>query len=221
MPVDDEWGRLAMLRLVARLVRRDCHRLGHAPTPGNIGGWRLVHAPVSDALLRQHLAGERVVAVYPMAARSSETRVGILDIDNKRGAPWDRVAAVARRIISAGKAFGVYPCPVRSGGGHGAHLWARWDEPQRAADVRARMRGILEQAGLTLTNDNCTVADQHGIVVELFPWHDDAPAVSLYRRARFAIGKWGTFQWRSWAYGARARIALIGPACRRYNSPSG
>jgi putative DNA primase/helicase len=154
---DDAWGRLALLQLLVRLVCQDCHAVGYYPPDGGKYAYgKPVHEPLTDDRLRQHLAG--------------------FDIDNKKGAPLERVAAAALRIIPAGKALGINLFPAVSGSGTGSHLWCYWDKPQSAADVRAHMRKVLEQAGFTLANDNCTVADDDGIFVELFPRQDNVPA---------------------------------------------
>jgi hypothetical protein len=174
---DNAWGRFALLQMLVRLVCQDWHAVGYYPSDGGKYAYgKPVHEPLTDDRLRQHLAGKRVMAVYPIAAGSNETGIGIFDIDNKKGAPLERVAAVALRIVLAGKALGVYLCPMLSGSGTGIHLWCHFDKPQRAHDVRAHMRKVLEQAGLTLESDSRTVADDDGIFVEVFPRQDDVPA---------------------------------------------
>jgi hypothetical protein len=171
------WDRLAMLRVLARLVRQDCHKVGRfLSRSGTYSAWEFVRVPLTDDRLRQHLADTRVVSAYPMGgAGSNTTLVGVFDIDNKQGAPWDRLTAVALRIIAASRAAGLYPCPIRSGSGTGAHLWCRWDRPQRADDVRAQMRKVLQQAGCSFTSSSNTAPDDDGICVQIFPFEDATP----------------------------------------------
>jgi hypothetical protein len=172
------WDRLGMLRLLASLVRRDCHKVGRVLSrSGTYTDWDFVRVPLTDDRLRQHLADVRVISAYPMGGAGSNTSmIGVFDVDNKQHAIWDRVAAVAPRIIAASKAAGLHPCPVRSGSGAGVHLWCRWGRPQRADDVRACMRKVLEEAGCTFTNSSNTAPDADGISVQLFPWQDTTPA---------------------------------------------
>jgi hypothetical protein len=167
---DNAWGRLALLQLLVPLVCQDCHAVGYYSSDGGKYAYgKPIHETLSDDYLRQHLAGKRVVAVYPIAAGSSETSTGIFDIDNHAGVvSWDAVAKVALRITAAAKQRGLYVSAMRNGDGHGIHLWIRWEKPQRAAEVREFMAKILKNAGLADGAD--------GIEIEIFPAQDDVPA---------------------------------------------
>jgi hypothetical protein len=170
------WGRLPLLRWLTRLVYPGAHAVGFYPKDGGkfaYGG--PVHAPLSDDDLRQHLSNKRPIAVYPIAPGADTARVGVLDVDNKRGAPLERVIAVALRIVEAAAALDVVLAPALSGGGAGLHLWCHFETPQKAADVRAHLRKILERAGFVLKSDSHTAPDAHGIEVEVFPKQDNVP----------------------------------------------
>jgi hypothetical protein len=159
LPANDDYNSpLALLRWLVRHGRQDCHAVGY----GEHDYGKPIHEQLSDDDLRQHLAGTRVVAVYPMAAGSSETSVGIYVIDNHAGAvPWDAVAKVALRIAAAARQRGLYIWPARSGDGHGIHLWLRWNERQQAPETRGFMAKMLQNAGLAAGAD--------GIAIEIIP----------------------------------------------------
>lgn len=110
--------------------------------------------------------------VYPVAPGSSETRVGVLDLDNHGDPPlaWDRVVAAAAPVVKHLRAMGHRPMPFRSTGGRGLHVWLVWDEPQSAERVRALLTSALEACALEA--GGAGLADGQ---VEVFPKQASVP----------------------------------------------
>jgi hypothetical protein len=95
---------------------------------------------LTEELLRAHLNGGPYLGMYLLPARSEMTRIAVFDLDDHDGTADPeqmRIAAVAVR--GAALRRGILTVPVRSGGGRGIHLCARWEAPQAARDVRALM----------------------------------------------------------------------------------
>jgi putative DNA primase/helicase len=134
------------------------------------GEWK--YRPVARALnediLARHLNGGPHVGVYLMEPESTSTRLAVLDFDDhtKTGS-WDAMVDIAARVAEAGRAFGLEPWRVRSGGGSGLHLCYRWDAGQNAADVRKLLEVVLGSEGLE--NGSGGLARGH---VEIFPKQD-------------------------------------------------
>ncbi|MBW4091910.1 MAG: hypothetical protein HIU82_12510 [Proteobacteria bacterium] len=104
---------------------------------------------ITDVMLRAHLNGGPYLGMYLMSAGSDTTQTAVLDLDDHdQVMPWPDLQAKARDIIAAASGTGLSAWSVRSGGGHGAHLFFSWDTPQPAAAVRAVLRSVLAAVGL-------------------------------------------------------------------------
>ncbi|WP_196493175.1 phage/plasmid primase, P4 family [Burkholderia stagnalis] len=123
-------------------ARRDVH--GARGASGN----QCRKAPLTDALLREHVAGGTRRGVYFGQPGSPYVQLALFDLDSHKGkTPWPDMQAAALAIITEAEARGLRPIPFRSSGGAGIHVYVLWDAPQDARSVRTLMRAALDDAG--------------------------------------------------------------------------
>lgn len=143
-------------------VRRDVHGVRNA------NGNQCKKAPLSDELLRQHVAGGTRRGVYFASPGSPTVQLALFDLDSHGGeTSWEAMRAAAERILLAAERNGLRPIPFRSSGGSGIHLLMLWGTPQDARSVRARMREILSTTGYADGTDGVAAGQ-----VEIFPKQD-------------------------------------------------
>jgi P4 family phage/plasmid primase-like protien len=133
--------RVEWLRLIARLVREDAF----AVLSGR--DYLKRDEPLTDDVLDRHLNGGPHVGgyIHPQAG-GSDVSVAVFDLDDHGGeVGWDRMREVGVLLWNAAISRGLNPWPVRSGGGHGIHLWLFWEDLQAAAAVRKAMSTTLAE----------------------------------------------------------------------------
>lgn len=157
---------LALLQPIVSRVRTDVSAVKERGT----GMWRSDDALTRARLLR-HLSGAQVRGAYLIKPGESVVRCAVLDLDDHAKVwPWERVAAVAARLIRAAATIGLRANAWSSSSGHGVHLWFLWDEPQDARSVRAALDGVLRSCMLG-SGAGGLDADE----VEIFPKQDYVP----------------------------------------------
>lgn len=97
------------------------------------------YRPLTDAVLRDHLAGKVSIGLYPMLADDS-CRLLACDFD---GEQWQ---LDAQAYVQAADAVGVPTAVEVSRSGQGAHVWIFFTEPAPALDARALGFGLLREA---------------------------------------------------------------------------
>ncbi|CAM2189976.1 putative DNA primase/helicase [Paraburkholderia sacchari] len=123
-------------------VRRDVHGVRGA------SGNQCKKAPLTDELLRQHVAGGTRRGAYFSSPGSTTTRLALFDLDSHKGETlWTGMQAAALEVVREAEKRGLRTIPFRSSGGSGIHLLTLWDSPQDARSVRTCMREILSAAG--------------------------------------------------------------------------
>ena len=122
--------------------------------------------PLTADVLYQHLNGGPHIGLYLFAAGGTdEVRCAVYDLDDHDGVVgWETMRGVAGRLGNAALRRGLWPWPVRSGGGQGIHLWFIWDESQPAAGVRAVMLSALAEIGFSEGTAGVAVGQ-----IEVFP----------------------------------------------------
>lgn len=156
------------LEIFKRFVRRDTHAERWYDARTRRWGYRPVLGELTEAMLLAHLTAEGPhLGVYLMEPETSVTRVAALDLDDHDGsygwaATWDTAVKIVREAARWGLLCGWY---IRSGGGHGVHLFFFWETPQPAAEVRAVLQRVLATEGL----QEGTSGGLAGNVVEIFP----------------------------------------------------
>jgi hypothetical protein len=163
--------KLALLRMLVGLCRRDIHMLG-VPMPDGYYVFQPVHKPLTEDDVREHLASRRLLAVDLMPAGGNETQVGVINLEY----PYASAVSAAPHVIRVAKALSVNLFPVANWHGGGVQLWARWNAPQRARDVRAHLRKILVHTDWILTHAHRTTGLDDMVVCAIGPARDDAPA---------------------------------------------
>ncbi|WP_415864457.1 TOTE conflict system archaeo-eukaryotic primase domain-containing protein [Burkholderia ubonensis] len=125
-------------------------------------------APLTSALLREHVAGGTRRGVYFGQPGSPHVQLALFDLDSHKGTtPWPDMQAAALAIITAAETRGLRPIPFRSSGGAGIHVYVLWDTPQDARSVRVLLRAALAAAGFE--DGTGGVAARQ---VEIFPKQD-------------------------------------------------
>lgn len=104
--------------------------------------------PLTAAKLTHHVNGGPAYGVAQIQPGTSNTRLGIFDLDSHKGeTSWPDMQAVALNIMSEAECIGLRAIPFRSSGGHGIHIYFLWDAPQDAYSVRMALRQVLERCG--------------------------------------------------------------------------
>lgn len=161
-PVNDWQPYVDALSPILARARRDVH--GVRGARGN----QCKKAPLTDALLREHVAGGTRRGVYFGQPGSPHVQLALFDLDSHKGTtPWPDMQAAALAIIIAAETRGLRPIPFRSSGGAGIHVYVLWDAPQDARSVRALLRAALAAAGFE--DGTGGVAARQ---VEIFPKQD-------------------------------------------------
>lgn len=147
-------------------ARQDCHAVGYRA--GEEFKYRGETGAITKEMLGRHLNGGPHLGVYPMAAGADTTELAALDLDDhSRELIWDALRQAGLRLATAAKAIGLRPWAVRSGSGHGIHLFFIWNEPQSAGAVRAVLLDLLRREGFESGDGG--VANRQ---VEIFPKQD-------------------------------------------------
>ena len=133
---------------------------------------RRAESSVSPFSIRNHLNGKKSMAIYLMEPGSDETSIAALDFDDHDGRlNFEEVCDKVCRVQKALRKDGMEEFPVRSGGGHGAHLFLVFTTPVKAVKVRRYLKRILK--GLGLKDGAGGVAKGE---VEVFPKQDSLPS---------------------------------------------
>ena len=152
---------------VVRLARRDVYSEFHQGS--GKGRYETVARPLSDEDIRKHLdAAGPHFGVYLMKDGSDKTQIAVFDFDSHDGAvPWGMMRDIVLRVAQTARRMGLYGLPLRSGGGHGVHLFFKWDHPQQAADVRKLLSKVLAIEGFRNGSGGVAAAE-----IEIFPKQD-------------------------------------------------
>lgn len=127
--------------------------------------------PLTNDLLRAHLADGPLRGVCPIKPGDDRTAILLFDLDDHGDAmAWGEKADAAQRILDAAEARGVYLTAVSSSGGAGIHLIGLWQKMQDAYSVRALGQEILDAAGYS----EGTSGLENG-QAEIFPKQDRVP----------------------------------------------
>lgn len=143
----DATGMLNCLSRMAGYFRKDIY----AERFHSVGEWRYrpVKIAIDEDVLQRHLSNNPNIGMYLFEAGGSSVRIAAFDLDDHdKVVAWDRMRLSARDIMQTAKQFGLVLWPIRSGGGSGVHLFARWDSKQSAAGVRRLMQTVLAACGL-------------------------------------------------------------------------
>ncbi|VWC01215.1 virulence protein E [Burkholderia lata] len=142
MPVNDWQPYVDALSPILTRARRDVHGVRGA------SGNQCRKARLTDALLREHVAGGTRRGVYFGQPGSPHVQLALFDLDSHQGkTPWPDMQAAALAIITEAETRGLRPIPFRSSGGAGIHVYVLWDTPQDARSVRVLLRAALAAAG--------------------------------------------------------------------------
>ncbi|MEX3926192.1 DUF5906 domain-containing protein [Paraburkholderia sp. BR10936] len=77
------------------------------------------------------------------------TYLAAFDLDDHgKDMAWSDMQAVALNLLGIARNRGLYGFTDRSPGGHGVHIWFRFDAPQDAYSVRALLLDVLKECGL-------------------------------------------------------------------------
>ena len=156
---------LATLQPLIDRVRTDVcwrKRAGQAPV--------CIKQPLSDAYINQHLATTTAFGASPIKAGGSTTRVAVLDLDDHKAEGVDVTRAVARVVDSLSMLYGLQPQAFRSRGGHGAHVYLIWDDPQDAYSVRKFLIDVLAELGYQNGTKGLLLNE-----IEVFPKQNSVP----------------------------------------------
>lgn len=149
--------------LTARL-RTDVVSLYSPPAAGEKRG-RYVprRAPLAAEDLLAHLTGGPSLGLYLLdgdEGPGGRCRAAVVDLDDKeKKLSWAQLCGEALRVSQELERRGATPWPVRSGSGHGVHLWLLWRDPQDCAAVRHLLRESVAAA-------------ETAVHVDLFPAQD-------------------------------------------------
>lgn len=134
------------------------------------GSYRGIRAPLTDAVLEAHLAGEHSIATY--FAREALTHHACLDIDRPAGGLLE-----LRQLYFYLQLNGIHGLLESSR--RGGHLWVSLAEPLPGLVVRQALRGLAYAAGLPLN-------DKQGR--ELYPKSDSLTPEQIGNPIRVPLG---------------------------------
>lgn len=125
----------------------------YAVPPIEDGGkwtYKTDRTPITEADLQDHILCKKPMAILPLVPEfDGGTRIGVVDIDDKkRKFTWSELCAIGRAVCQKLEAQGLLPFVVRSGSGHGIHIWLLWQDYQDAATVRKLLKDIVKEADL-------------------------------------------------------------------------
>jgi hypothetical protein len=124
--------------------------------------------PLTPELMLKHLNDGPARGVCPMQYGSTDTMVGLFDIDDHdKSLPWSRMVDLGLKLMKIMRSCGLAPIPFRSSSGHGIHIYAVWANPQDAYSVRALMKHVLLQMGFTSGTGGVQACQ-----IEIFPKTD-------------------------------------------------
>jgi hypothetical protein len=110
--------------------------------PGKVG-YTLVKEPLTQELLKDHLAGKVLLGQYQLLADSTVYWFALdFDDDGDAGAVYDQ----ATRQLDAFQEAGLQTYLEQSRSGTGCHVWGFFDSPVPAAQVRAALKPLLVDA---------------------------------------------------------------------------
>ena len=141
------------LEQLAGRLRVDLVARYHPPAePGMRGTYSPYRSPLTREDLARHLTGERCLGLYVLTHELGTrglTRAACLDLDDKKKKlTWEELCGEAKLLARVLKARNLLTWPVRSGSGHGIHLWLFWDEPQATAPLRVLLKDTVKSAKL-------------------------------------------------------------------------
>jgi hypothetical protein len=154
----------------AGLGRADIYGERRAPRPPDRPKWWYCtkDGELTPELLHRHLNGGPHLGLYLLPALSDSTRIAVFDLDDHDGTiDPEKMRDAAVTLRTAAVRRGIWMWPVRSGGGCGIHLCAKWEQPQPARDVRYAMISVLAEVELR----DGTGGIENG-EVEVFPKQD-------------------------------------------------
>jgi len=152
---------LAIIQTLADNMRPDAVSLWRDPKAGER---RHSYVPRRSGVtvedLRAHIANTQPLALYPFCDDSGMTSVAVVDFDDKdKVLTWQQLCAQAGAVADILRAKGLNPWPVRSGSGHGVHLWLTWGLPENAAPIRKLLQDGVRQAKVSCKVDIIPTAD--------------------------------------------------------------
>lgn len=124
--------------LLQRFVLRD----DVYPRQGRNGDYQPVRAPLTLAVLGEHLRGRQCIGVYQL--RGSLVKWLCLDVDGAHKSA-ENAREATRALVTTCRHFNLVPCVERSGG-KGWHVWI-FTQPVEAALVQAVGYGIIAETG--------------------------------------------------------------------------
>lgn len=160
---------LPILTSIIQYGRRDVH--AEAYRAGREWKYKPVPKPLSDEDLKHHLEAGPYFGIYLMKDGSNKTQLAVLDFDShNEEISWDEMRGIVLRVFQTARQFGLHGFPARSGGGHGIHLFFKWDKLQIASHVRRLLTKVLAAEGF---KDGAGGVAQGEI--EIFPKQDRVP----------------------------------------------
>lgn len=121
------------------------------------GTYAPVRAPLTEADLHAHLSGKQPLGLYIFKEAHGVkglVNAACVDLDDKKhehtfAAICDHADTISRMLAQRG----LMTWPVRSGSGHGVHLWLFWEQAQEAKKLRIILKDIVEKAKVPLHID--------------------------------------------------------------------
>ena len=149
---------------VVSRVRSDVYSRYFPPVSDRRGGYAVEQSPLTITVLEAHVAGRQPIGAYLMAPETDgAVRAAVVDLDDKKRAlAWVELCQEALKVSQVLEGQGLTSLAVRSGSGHGVHLWLLWNDPQPAARVRGVLRAAVAASGCI----------ERGVHVDLFPGQD-------------------------------------------------
>lgn len=132
-------------------ARQDIKAYGIAPT--EVGGkwaYKTDRTPITGIDVQDHVLGTKPMAILLQTPEfDGGTRLAVVDIDDKKHKfTWTELCVMARTVSFKLESQGLLPFVVRSGSGHGIHLWLLWQDHQDAATVRKLLKDMVKEADL-------------------------------------------------------------------------
>jgi hypothetical protein len=159
-----------LLNEIVPLFRRDAHARSISKPNGKGISYLRADGSITAEVVKRHVANGEQVGGYLFEPGSSDVRVGIIDIDDKKGEHPEAVRQLLRGVVALARERGLPAAPFRSGGGNGAHVWLTFDPAREAKDVRALLRWLCDRAGCTRRKE--FELEFSGVTVEIFPKQD-------------------------------------------------
>lgn len=112
------------------------------------GGYRRAQRSMTANDLASHFGAGPHIGFYLTGQNTDFTSVAAFDLDDHGGqGDWEAMRRAGAKILEQSEARGLQGWPIRSGGGHGMHIFFWWDRPQKISEIRSLLKEILSASG--------------------------------------------------------------------------